>query len=129
MGKSKKFDELFSTETGYKELDERIRKTKAKKQKLLMVLKYPDIPLHNNESELGARVKVRRRDVSLQTITDEGTKAGDTFSTIVQTAKKLGISAYEYIFDRVSKRYKYLSLADIIRARSVANRKINYAPG
>ncbi|GAH57429.1 unnamed protein product, partial [marine sediment metagenome] len=44
-------------------------------------------------------------------------------------AKKLDISAYEYIFDRVSKRYKYPSLADIIRSRSVVNRRINYEPG
>ena len=40
---------------------------------------------------------VRKRDVNLQTITEEGTKANDTFMTIVQTAKKLGVSAYQYI--------------------------------
>ena len=114
---SEKFDELFSTETGYKELDERILKSEAKKREMLMVLKYPDIPLHNNESELGARAKIRRRDVSLQTKTEEGTKASDTFLTIVQTAKKLGISAYEYIFDRVSKRFELPSLAEVIKAR------------
>lgn len=99
------FDSLFSTHTGYDQLDERIAKTKDKKEELLMVLKYPEIPLHNNESELGARVKARERDVSLQNKTDEGTKAGDTFRTIVQTAKKLGVNAYEYIFDRVGKCY------------------------
>jgi hypothetical protein len=32
--------------------------------------------------------KVRRRDMSLQTITDEGTRAYDKFMTIFQTAKK-----------------------------------------
>ena len=47
----------------------------------------PEIPLHNNSAELAARVKVRKRDVSLQTVTDKGTKANDTFMTIVQTAK------------------------------------------
>jgi Transposase IS66 family len=70
-----KFDQLFSTKTGYEQLDERICKTKENKQHLLKVLTLPEIPLHNNAAELAARAKVRKRDVSLQTITDEGTKA------------------------------------------------------
>lgn len=117
------FDRLFSTQTGYTQLDERIAKTKDKKEELLMVLKYPEIPLHNNESELGARTKVRERDVSLQTKTVEGTKASDTFLTIVQTAKKLGVNAYEYIFDRVSKTFEIPSLAEIIKSRSTGCKK------
>jgi hypothetical protein len=51
------------------------------------VLDYPELPLHNNDAELGARAQVRKRDVSLQTKTKEGTKASDTFLTIVNTAK------------------------------------------
>ena len=57
---------------------------------------------------------IRKRDVSLHTMTEEGTKASDTFMTIVQTAKKLGVSAYEYFNDRVSKSYKMISLAELI---------------
>jgi len=44
-------------------------------------------------------------------MTDEGTRANDTFMTIVQTAKKLSVSAYDYIFDRVSKIFEMPSLA------------------
>ncbi len=40
------------------------------------------------------------------------------YLTIVQTAKKLGVSAYEYIYDRVSKRFRLPSLAELIRAKS-----------
>src|SRR5450759_705389 len=105
------FDQLFSTKTGYGQLDERISKTKEKKESLLKVLTMPEIPLHNNAVELAARVKVGKRDVSLQTVTDKGTKANDTFMTIVQTAKKLGVSAYAYIFDRVSNKFEMPSLA------------------
>lgn len=90
---STKFDQLFSTITGYEQLDERIGKTKENKEHLLKVLLLPEVPLHNNAAELAARAKVRKWDVSLQTITDEGTKANDTFMTIVQTAKKLSMSA------------------------------------
>jgi len=115
---SAKFDQLFSTKTGYPALDERIAKSKDKKSELLMVLKYPELPLHNNDAELGARAQVRKRDVSLHTMTEDGTKANDTFLTIVQTAKKLGVSAYEYIHDRVSKRFCLTSLAELIMAKS-----------
>ena len=82
-----------------------------------MALKHPEVPLHNNESELGARAQVRRRDVSLHTMTEDGTKANDTFLTIVQTAKKLGVSAYAYIYDRVSKRFCMPTLAELIAAK------------
>ena len=51
-------------------------------------------------------------------ITDEGTKANDTFMTIVQTAKKLSVSAYDYIFDRVSNIFEMLSLAKLIKEKS-----------
>ena len=115
------FDRLFSTSTGYQALDERIAKTKQKKAYLLLALKYPEIPLHNNAAELAARAQVRKRDVSLHTITQEGTQANDTFLTITQTCKKLGVSAYEYIFDRVSKAFKLPSLAQIIRDKTISS--------
>ncbi|MCO5381375.1 MAG: transposase [Methanosarcina barkeri] len=102
---STKFDQVFSTITGYEKLDERICKTKENKEHLLKVLILPEIPLHNNAAELAARAKVRKRDVSLQTKTDEGTRANDTFMTIVQTAKKLSVSAYDYIFPTFGSKH------------------------
>ena len=112
---SVEFDQLFSTKTDYEDLDDRILKTKNKKDNMLLVLKYPEIPLHNNASELAARVMARKRDVSLHTMTAEGTKANDTFLTIMETAKKLDVNQFEYIVDRVSKKYQMPSLAKIIR--------------
>jgi hypothetical protein len=82
-----------------------------------MVLKHPELPLHSNDAELGARAQVRKRDVSLHTMTKDGTKANDSFLTIGQTAKKLGVRVYEYIFDRVSERFHMPSLAERIRAK------------
>ena len=55
---------------------------------------------------------------TVQTVTDKGTKANDTFMTIVQTAKKLGVSVYDYIFDRMSNKFEMLSLAQLIREKS-----------
>ncbi len=58
------FDEIFSTQTGYDELDERIQLTKAKKDHLLVVLDYPDTPLRNNPAELALRAYVIKRKIS-----------------------------------------------------------------
>jgi len=68
------FERIFSIKTGYEQLDELIAKTKAKKNQLLLVLKHPYIPLHNNEAELAARKEVRYRDISFQTRSEKGTK-------------------------------------------------------
>jgi len=40
----------------------------------------------------------------------------DIFTTLVQTAKKLGVSAYAYLRDRISRRFEIPSLAQSIRA-------------
>ncbi len=115
---AQQFDTLFATRTGYQQLDERIAKTDAKRKELLLVLKYPELPLHNNASELGARVQARARDISLHTMSEDGTKIKDTFMTISQTAKKLGVRTYDYIRDRVSGELKLPSLAQLIREKS-----------
>lgn len=111
------FDRLFSTKTGYGQLDDRISKTKAKKDELLLVLNHPELPLHNNAAELAARSQARNRDVSLQTKSEAGTKSKDTFLTITQTAKKLGVRVYEYVYDRVSLTNEQPSLAQLIRQK------------
>ena len=109
------FDELFSTRTKYAALDDRIAKTAAKKDELLTVLSIPEVPLHNNASELGARVSARRRDVSLHSRSERGVRAMDIFTTLVQTSKKLGISAFAYLRDRLSGAFEMPSLAQAIQ--------------
>ncbi len=108
------FDELFSTRTGYDALDDRIAKTAAKKDELLTVLTVPEVVLHNNASELGARVSARRRDVSLHSRSKRGARAMDIFTTLVQTSKKLGVGAFEYLRDRLHRRFEMPSLAQCI---------------
>jgi hypothetical protein len=110
------FDELFASRTGYAALDARIAKTALKRTQLLTVLSNPSVPLHNNASELQARVSARRRDVSLHSRSLAGVRAMDIFTTLVQTSKQLGISAYAYLRDRLRKRFELPSPADTIRA-------------
>jgi len=87
------FDALFSTQTGYDALDDRIAKTQAKKDYLLMVLEHPEIPLHNNSVELEARRRVRKRDVSFGPRTEDGRRTWDTFQTLVATTRRSWASA------------------------------------
>ena len=109
------FGELFSAQTGYGELDKRIAKTLAKKDALLLVLKYPELPLHNNPAELAARFRVRKRDISFGPRTEDGKHAWDTFMTLAATTKKLGVSFYSYIRDRITMAMVISPLADLIQ--------------
>lgn len=115
-----RFDKLFSQETGYDELDKRIAITKQKKDRLLKVLQHPEIPLHNNPAELAARRRVRKRDISFGPRTADGVAAWDTFMTLAATAKKLHVSFYAYIYDRVAGVFSLPSLADLIQQQAPA---------
>jgi len=112
------FGRLFGTLTGYAALDERIAKTRSKQDCLLLVLAHPEIPLHNNDMELGARRRVRKRDVSFGPRTEVGARAWDSFMTIAATAQKLGVSVYRYIGDRLSGMPQLPALADLITERA-----------
>ena len=70
----KEFDLLFDPNTDYADLNKEIERTKANKDKLLTVLEYPFLSLHNNRSELVAWVQVRKRDIALHTMTALGAK-------------------------------------------------------
>jgi hypothetical protein len=108
------FDRLFTIKNGYGELDQRIAKTQAKKESLLLVLKYPELPIHNNAAELGVRQRVRKRDVTFGPRTQAGVRAWDTFATLAATSKKLGVSFYQYIHDRICGENRIPPMADLV---------------
>jgi hypothetical protein len=110
----RKFDQLFVPNTEYSQLNQCIKRTIENKAQLIGVLKYPQIPLHNNLSELGARKKKRKGDISLHTMTKIGTMIQDAWMTIVQTANQLGVDIYKYINAKISKNNSAVSLDDLI---------------
>lgn len=112
------FDVLFGQKTGYWALDERIALTRAKKASLLLVLAHPEIALHNNPAELGARQRVRKRAISFGPRTVEGAKAWDTFMSLAATTKQLGVSFYHYIHDRISGSQQIPALDQMIDDRA-----------
>ena len=112
------FDTLVDQETGYDALDDRIVKTADKRVQLLAVLDHPDLPLHNNDMELGARRRVRKRDVSFGPQSRAGARAWDTFQTLTATATKLGVSFFHYLRDRLVSPDTTPSLAERIAERA-----------
>jgi Transposase IS66 family len=112
------FDTLFATQTSYAALDERIAKTAAKKHELLRVLEKPYLPLTNNPAELGARRRVRKRDVSFGARSPTGITAWDVFHTIIGTAHLLGVNVLHYLQDRFAGAACLPALADFIRQRA-----------
>jgi len=108
------FDKIFSTKTGYDGLDNRIELTKKKKNSLLVVLDHPETPLHNNPAELALRMYVIKRKISFGTRSEDGTKSWETFFTIMDTCRKLGVNFRDYLYDRIFKRNRMSPLASII---------------
>jgi Transposase IS66 family len=112
------FDKLFATHTGYHDLDQRIEKTCTQKDSLLQVLEHPELPLHNNASELAVRQRVRKRDVSFGPRAKLGVRAWDTFMTLADTCRKLKVSFYAYIHDRVSQTKQIPPLGTLVTQRA-----------
>ncbi len=112
------FVALFSTVTGYAALDERIAKTLAHQQELLAVRDHPELPLHNNLSELGVRRRVRKRDVSFGPRTAAGAKTWDPLHTLAATAQQHGVNLLHYLQDRLSGACLLPSLASRVTARA-----------
>jgi len=112
------FDALVARRTGYGHRDERSATTGAKKEALLCALGHPDVPLHHNPAELGARHRVRKRDVSFGPRSRAGITAWDIVGAIMQTAAKLGVNIAHYLHDHLSGAYRMPSLAALITQRA-----------
>ena len=115
---STRFDEVFGLKAQWAPLAARIEDTLADKEDLLLVLTHPELPLHNNDMELAARQRVRKRDASLAAQSRAGILGWDTLQTVVATAKKLEVSVYAFFADRVRGVGNVPSLATTIRERA-----------
>lgn len=113
----KRFDELFSRETGFISLDQALGRILKNKSELLLVLERPDIPLHNNLSEGDIREYVKKRKISGSTRSDLGRMGRDTFISLKKTCRKLGVSFWKYLEDRLSGANTILPIAEIMAAK------------
>jgi hypothetical protein len=116
----REFDGIFQQQTSSPTLNRQLEKTREKKQELLRVLQRPDTPLHNNSSETCARAAKIKLKISGGTRSETGQKVRDTFLSLKQTCRKLGINFMSFLQDRVRGRYEIPRLATIIRERALA---------
>jgi len=113
-----RFDEIFGARTCYQSLNLALKRILSNKSELLLVLDRPDIPLHNNMSETDIREYVKKRKISGSTRSDLGRCCRDTFTSLKKTSRKLKVSFWEYLIDRVSGRNRILPLADLMRRQA-----------
>ena len=92
----------------------------AKQSHLLVALDHPQVPLHTNQIERDLRTWVRRRKISSGARTLAGAQAWDTFLSLTVTARKLGVSFYHYIYDRIAAINQMPSLAELVTTRTLA---------
>jgi hypothetical protein len=111
---NQEFESLFTTTTGYFELDKRIASTYDDRDKLLMALDFPDVPLHNNGSEIAVREGVLKRKISYGTRSELGKAAWENMLSILDTCRKQKVSFYMYIKDIYSNSFSMPRLADMI---------------
>ena len=113
------FEAIFSTKSDYDDLTKRKELTLANKDKLLLVLEQPEIPLHNNIAELAERLFVIKRKISTQTRSNNGTRAWETMLSFYDTCRKLGVSYSKFLYDRINRNNKMSPLAQLIEEKLV----------
>jgi hypothetical protein len=98
---NKQFDQLCEPITNYAALNQVLQKIKSQKQEMLVVLHIPSTSLHNNNSECDIREYAKRRKLSAGTRSENGRLARDTFLSLKKTCRKLNISFWKYLQDRI----------------------------
>jgi len=109
------FERLFRRRTGFTDLNEALRRIHQKRDDLLLVLQRPEIPLHNNLSESDIREWAKRRKISAGTRSDLGRRCRDTFISLKKTCRKLGVSFWRYLQDRIRGTHDIPGLPELMR--------------
>lgn len=99
-------------------MDAQLARTRKKVDKLLLFLKYPQLPLHNNLCENDLRERIIKRKVSLQNRSHQGVKAWDLMLSLASTCRKNNLSFWRYLEDRISERESIPPLGKYIRMNS-----------
>jgi hypothetical protein len=115
-----RFESLCATTTCFASLNGALKRMRRNQAELLLALERPGIPLHNNLSETDIREYVKRRKISGGTRSDAGRRGRDTFASLKKTCRKLGVSFWRYLNDRIRKLTTIPPLAALIQARAQA---------
>lgn len=115
-----RFTAIFAQRTDYATLNGILKRTYRRKEEMLLVLRRPEVPLHTNGSETDIRDYVKKRKISGGTRSDLGRTCRDTFTSLKKTCRKLGISFWDYLIDRICLANTIPPLPDIVRQRAGA---------
>jgi Transposase IS66 family len=113
-----RFDELVGGKSGYPSIDGVLKEMRQHKADLLRILDHPEVPLHNNGTESDIREYVKKRKISGGTRSDAGRRCRDTFSSLKKTCRKLGVSFWSYLKDRLGRLARVPRLSELIRQRA-----------
>ncbi len=113
------FDKIFTQKTHSATLTVALKRLYLNKAELLLVLERPDIPLHNNISENAIREYVKKRKISGSTRSEIGRQCRDTFTSLKKTCRKLDVSFWQYLKDRIEEKKLIPNLADLIRQQTL----------
>lgn len=113
-----RFDDIFQEKTCFVTLNLAMKRLHKNKAELLLVLVRPEIPLHNNASETDIREYVKRRKVSGGTRSDPGRQSRDTFTSLKKTCRKLGVSFWDYLNDRIEGVNSIPQLDELMRQKA-----------
>lgn len=116
-----RFDALFSTQTHSESLNSALQRIHRHKAELLLVLTRPEIPLHNNLSENAIREYVKRRKISGSTRSEAGRRCRDTFTSLKKSCRKLGVSFWHYLLDRIGRKGSIPRLSEFIRQKAISS--------
>ena len=116
-----KFDALFQKKTCFASLNLAMKRIHNKKSELLVILDHPDLPGHNNASEGDIREFVKRRKMSGGTRSTSGRQCRDTFASLKKTCRKLGVSFWTFLKDRLSGEGKIKSLPELMVEKAAKN--------
>ena len=117
---AERFDDIFGQRTRYKEMGQSLARLHRRKGELLKVLERPEIPLHTNASENDLRACVTKRRISGGTMSADGRQARDVMLGLMKTCRKLGISFFAYLGDRLGVNRtaeRILPLPDLVGAQ------------
>jgi len=112
------FDALFLQRTGFVALNEALQRMHANKEELLLVLEYPHLPLENNLEERDLREWAKTRHISAGTRSELGRRCRDTFISLKKTCRKLGVSFWAYLQDRIHGWGRILPLSHLVQRRA-----------
>ena len=115
-----RFDEMCATKTSYQLLNNVLKRMKNNQSELLLVLKYPELPLNNNLSDGDIREYVKKRKVSGGTRSEEGRCSRDTFASLKKTCRKLKVNFWHYLLDRHCRKQAIPWLPTLIRQTAAA---------